>query len=337
VSGQDDAAALALARRLAATAAAGDVVGIERLAGGRNNRVFRIDIEGEPPLALKLYHADPRDPRDRLAREWEFLQYVWARGVRCVPQPLVRDAQAHAGLYRFLPGRKLAAAEIGAEQIDAVLAFVLAINGPPRDAQALATASDAAFSLAEHLALVQQRVDRLEALDAAALPDVARFVRTRLAPIWAEVRGGVEAGAQDLGLALDSPIGVESVCVSPSDIGFHNILAAETGLSFLDFEYAGRDDPAKLASDLFACPEVPAPIARRGAFVDGLTQGLGLDGRFVRRCDMLLDVYRVKWACIMLGDFLPVGHARRAFADDAATPEAQLARAEAKLDEIGAR
>ncbi len=35
--------------------------------------------------------------------------------------------------------------------------------------------------------------------------------------------------------------------VSPSDFGFHNALLDDGGaISFLDFEYSGRDDPAKL-------------------------------------------------------------------------------------------
>jgi hypothetical protein len=49
---------------------------------------------------------------------------------------------------------------------------------------------------------------------------------------------------------------------------------------------------------------------------------------------MLLNAYRIKWACIILNDFLPLGDARRAFADEgdrAARCAAQLAKAEAKL------
>ena len=40
--------------------------------------------------------------------------------------------------------------------------------------------------------------------------------------------------------------------------------------------------------------------------------GLGLDARHEARAHSLLDAYRVKWACIILNDFLPLGSARRA-------------------------
>src|SRR5690606_1492036 len=38
--------------------------------------------------------------------------------------------------------------------------------------------------------------------------------------------------------------------LSPSDFGFHNMLRRDDGsLAFIDFEYFGWDDPAKLAAD----------------------------------------------------------------------------------------
>jgi thiamine kinase-like enzyme len=42
--------------------------------------------------------------------------------------------------------------------------------------------------------------------------------------------------------------------VSPSDLGFHNILKYKKKLYFYDFEYAGLDDPIKLICDFFWHP-----------------------------------------------------------------------------------
>jgi hypothetical protein len=54
------------------------------------------------------------------------------------------------------------------------------------------------------------------------------------------------------------------------------------------------------------------------------------------RCRILLDVCRIKWVCIMLNDFLPVGAARRSFAEGGARDvrcATQLEKAAAKLGE----
>lgn len=325
------------AARLCAVARRPTPLSLKQLAGGKNNRVFAVAVTDGPALILKSYHADPRDPRDRLFAEWSFLTYVWERGVRVVPEPLAQERASHTALYGLVPGRKLAASEIDAGQIAQAAGFIRAANGAPRQPESLQPGSEACFSLADHVATVDRRVARLATLDPDA-PHRERaemLVRTGLVPAWERVRATIAADADTT--ALPS----EAQCISPSDFGFHNAMVDDDGrASFIDFEYAGRDDPAKLVCDFFCCPEIPVPLVHRVAFVDSLTEGLGLDAAFRRRCDLLLDAYRIKWACIILNDFLPMDAARRDFANlgsREARCAAQLDKAVAKLSEIGLR
>jgi hypothetical protein len=333
-------ALLALAARLTDRAGRGRAQTATRLAGGNNNQVYRIETEAGEALVLKCYFSDPRDPRDRLAAEWSFLQLAWSRGVRTIPEPLACDAAAHAALYGFVSGRKLLAEELKPEHIDAALDFVLAVNAAPRDPPALARASEACFSLAEHVAAVERRVAGLFRLD-PDIPhaqDAQRFVSGALAPAWSAVKARLIDEADATGLAMREMLEPHDCCLSPSDFGFHNALAGERGLSFLDFEYAGRDDPAKLVADFFCQPEIPVPMHYQTGFVARLAEGLDLDQASRTRCRILLDAYRVKWACITLNDFLPPGAARRAFADRssrAARCARQLAKADAQIAVIG--
>jgi Phosphotransferase enzyme family len=335
----NDPALLALARRLTGDAGRGTPRALTRLAGGRNNQVYRLDTD-DGPLVLKRYFRDARDSRDRLGAEWSFISHAWSRGIRVVPEPLACDRAEQAGLYGFVLGRKLTAVELTSAHVDAAIDFVLAVNQRPRPA--LAPGSEACFSLAEHIATVERRVARLATLD-ADVPHVAcarRLVADRLQPAWKAVKTQILAGAATAGLAMDAAIPADQCCLSPSDFGFHNALFDGAGkLTFLDFEYAGRDDPAKLVSDFFCQPEVPVPLSLHKHFIGRLSQGLGLDAAGAARCRLLLDAYQIKWTCIILNDFLPLGAARRAFADTGAWAErcaAQLAKAEAKLELVGA-
>jgi hypothetical protein len=335
-----DTALLALTGRLVGRAGRGRPRALTRLAGGNNNQVYRIETETGEALVLKRYFSDPRDPRDRLAAEWNFLQQAWARGVRVVPEPLAFDAAAHAGLFGFVAGRKLLAAELRETHIDAAADFVLAVNAAPRDPLALAPASEACFSLAEHIATVERRVVRLAALDADAPHAKAaqRFVTEALLPAWSAVKARLTSDASAAGLAMEQMLDARGCCLSPSDFGFHNALADENDrVTFLDFEYAGRDDPAKLVSDFFCQPEIPVPLHYHSGFLTRLADGLKLDDAARARCRILLDAYRVKWSCILLNDFLPVGAARRTFAD-AGERELrclkQIEKAKAKIGEI---
>ncbi|MGA2999828.1 hypothetical protein [Bradyrhizobium sp.] len=139
---------------------------------------------------------------------------------------------------------------------------------------------------------------------------------------------------------MNKPIGADERCLSPSDFGFHNALVDDKGhLAFLDFEYAGLDDPAKLVSDFFCQPEIPVPLAYHAHFIDRMAQGLALDAAAIARCRLLLNGYRVKWTCIILNDFVPLDSARRAFASEADRATRyldQLAKANASMAEIEA-
>ena len=331
---------MALARRLTERAARGRVRSLTRLAGGRNNRVYRLETDNGPSLVLKLYFSDPRDARDRLGAEWNFITHAWSRGIRNLPEPLACDAAEHAGLFGFVQGRKLTASEVTQAHVDAAIDFVLASNKPPRPA--LAPASEACFSLAEHIAMVERRVERLMMLDATAphADEAQRLVREELFPAWNAVKKRLKSNTVAAGLAMDHPLRPDECCLSPSDFGFHNaLLDSEGQLTFLDFEYAGRDDPAKLVSDFFCQPEVPVPVNHHAHFIDRLAQWLSPDAATVARCRMLLDAYRIKWTCIILNDFLPLGSARRAFASEtgrAIRSADQLAKASAKIAEIRA-
>jgi hypothetical protein len=333
---------LAEAARLAAKAGVAAPIALTRLDGGKNNRVFRADLASGEAAVLKCYFHDPRDPRDRLGAEWAFLCYAWERGVRATPQPLARDRERHLGLYSFATGRKLNAHEIGAREVDGALGFILDMNAPPRAIARFAPGSEACFSISEHLATVGKRVARLTSLAPGApmRAEAEALVHGTITPLWRDVRARIEAECAQAGLQLDARIEQRAECISPSDFGFHNALMdVDGGATFIDFEYAGRDDPAKLASDFFCCPELPVPATLHRQFVGRLCDGLGLDDLHRARCHVLLDAYRIKWACIMLNQFVDDGAARRAFANvaaDARRNALQIARAKAKLEEVGA-
>ncbi len=178
--------------------------------------------------------------------------------------------------------------------------------------------AEACFTAGEHIATIARRlarVDTIEPTDPASTA-AATFVATRLRPAWTQVHTRLVAHLHQAGIALEAPT---ASCLSPSDFGFHNALVDGQRIGFLDFEYAGRDDPAKLVCDFFAQPELPAPAALFNTFVARLVAGLGLNDQDAARCHALRAAYRVKWACILLNEFLPRDAARREFADRGAS------------------
>ena len=323
---------LTLARDLARQAGLSAACMVERLSGGKNNRVFAVAHADGTTSILKIYHRSADDPRDRLGAEWRFLSYARARGIDAAPTPLAMNASAGAALTSHLPGSKLRAGDIKAAHVRAARDFIVALNAGERDLQDLAPGSEACFSIADHLAMVQRRIARLARLDPAAphRNEAERFIADRLVPAWEAVSRQIRASD----LPLHEPLTAVQRILSPSDFGFHNALDDKGCVGFLDFEYAGLDDPAKLVGDFFSVPEIPTPPSELDDFVEGLAQALPLDPDFRERARRLLPAYRIKWACIILNDFLPDGAVRRDFALGASRADrcrAQLGKAARQL------
>jgi len=341
---ESDADLLLRAKALAVSVGLGAPGGparLEPVAGGRNNRGFVLTAGGGKAF-LKAYFRHPDDLRDRLSAETAFLAHAAALGLDCVPRVLAVDRPAGLALLDFVEGRRLESGEAAWSQVEAALDFYLRLNQVSAE---LADASEACFSLGQHLACVERRVGRLEtaAHNAQLRPDAADFAAAELAPAWRTLRANIQNAAPGLlGAAWDAALVPELRRISPSDFGFHNALLRPDGtLAFLDFEYAGLDDPAKLACDFFCQPEVPVPVELMDRFCERLALASPGDAGLRARVDLLFPAYKLKWCCIMLNDFLPLGAARRSFAaarHDEARREAvrhgQLALARATLHDI---
>jgi hypothetical protein len=281
---------------------------VRRLKGGANNQSFLILTERGYRVA-KVYFRHENDRRDRLASEFSFLQYVWNRGIRNVPEPLAADHKLGIGFYGFLEGSPLRVDDIDEAAIRQAGEFIRSINRDRAhlDASGLPNASEAYFSNSEHIACVQRRVDRLTLIgDGTPVENSAsKFVRQAIIPLWERIRSAFPDSAPE----LDE----NERCISPSDFGFHNALLSDNGsISFLDFEYAGWDDPVKLACDFFSQPKVPVSEAFMDVFLSSLGEIVTTKVR--ERIGLMLPLFRLKWLCIMFNEFLPVAGTRRSFA-----------------------
>lgn len=293
-----------------AALASREVVRIERIEGGLNNTVARVDTTAGPLLA-KIYFPDDRD---RLGAEFGMLSFLWRHGVRSIPEPLAADRGRRIGLYEFVEGRRFVPAEVGEREVDQLvqlLADMAKLISAP-GAERLGEASDSAFSLAGHVDKVRSRLGRF--LTAAGVhPDAGSFARSEVVPLLDEACALIESGARRLGGDPRSELPRGERVLSPADHGFHNALRRPDGsLVFLDFEYAGWDDPAQMIGNACWQPAVPIPETLRPRFVDGVLASLGSGVR--ERLDLLFPLLGLKWSLILLNEFLPDEGRRRAFA-----------------------
>ncbi len=307
------------------------------LSGGANNKVFRVEMEGQAPLVLKNYFFSQEDKRDRFHAEKSFYDILQAAGLQeQIPQALGWDRENRLGLFSWVEGRRLKLEEVTERAVNQALGLYLGLNAQWQLAEAALApqASEACFDMAQHLATVERRLARLDAVEGGMPLDreAMDFISKRLRPAFERYR---EACREQESSGMEN-----RRCLSPSDFGFHNALLQGNGkLVFFDFEYAGWDGPAKFLCDFLCQPEVPVPASLREHCIQSICHDVP-GGARREQVTALLPIYHIKWCCILLNEFLPQEQKRRVFSLKLSPEElemkkrGQLGKARTLLDNL---
>ena len=312
---------------------------IQRLRGGGNNQSYLINTDSTSYF-LKSYHQDSEDPRRRGYTEFNWLKTLWANESQVMPKPhgFIEEPGGSVGIYEFIKGEPIHPMQVGPELIKQATDFIVDVNKARHleISKKLSPASEACFSYEDHWRTVDRRVQRLAQIQESAGPLFAqakKFVLEKLTPLWRHLSEKRPAQYIEVLSSYDR-------ILSPSDFGFHNALIGASGkVRFLDFEYAGWDDSAKLVCDFFNQVAGPVPTSFLPQFSESIGGLVQTDLR--ERVEVLFPLYQIKWTCILLNHFLPSDGRRKRFALQSDTEweallEKQLNMAVDKLDSVKA-
>ncbi|MBL8024252.1 MAG: phosphotransferase [Elusimicrobia bacterium] len=289
--------------------------GVSLLNGVGNNVVAKVDLSAGARVA-KIYFRHPDDPRDRLGTEFKMLTFLWETGVHRVPQPFGMFREESLGLYEYIDGIPLTPADISWAEVEQLITFLEDLyNRKDRpEAQRLPTASDYAPSLAEYWVNVSRRFRRLQQeIDPRMDPVAADFINGPLSWAYEALENFLKNQAKS-GFTIDKVLDPAQLTLSPADHGFQNTLRREGHLVFLDFEYAGWDDPAQMIANSCLHPAVPMPLDLHPRFVREMSQRLTGTSDGLRRLRLIYPMLALKWCLILLNEFLKVEGERRIFA-----------------------
>ncbi|HWQ66898.1 MAG TPA: hypothetical protein VN372_08515 [Methanospirillum sp.] len=275
-----------------------------------------------------------------------FLEYADRLGISSVPKPILCNSEKGIAIIEYIDGHKILWGELRKEHVLQALLFFESLNTKPNlcDKERLLPASEACFSIQDHLECVNSRIPRLLQLPLGS--EVERsakaFVRSDLIPLWEKIKASILIQEQNGIIDPNNKILEEEICLSPSDFGFHNAIETPQGrVYFIDFEYAGMDDPVKMIADFFCQPSVPVPLSYLPEFTTRVLGRLQDPENHYRRLQMLFPVHAIKWCCIILNEFLVVGEDRRRFADECLNineiKESQLNKARTLLSTLETR
>lgn len=298
---------------------------VDILRGGRNSRVFGLTLDHGNRAAVKQYFRHPGDPRDRMGTEAAALRLMHGAGLACVPGLLGQDPEQGLTCLEFIDGTPSGPAR--PSDMDQAADLLLRLKDLAKSAQpgsaamGLGPASEAFFSADDVVQNLRQRLARLEAApqDAPLARELQDFLRGSLAP--ALERSVDRCASQLAPRTMQTVLPQDERTLSPSDFGLHNALRrADGSLVFLDFEYFGWDDPAKTLCDFALHPAMNLDDALLARFLNLVLPGLG-GTLLAARAKALYPLFRLKWALILLNEFLPRDAARRSFAGSATDQE----------------
>jgi hypothetical protein len=271
---------------------------ITKLGGGINNDVYRIETNKQKYI-LKVYSILHAGSRDRLRAEIEFLQYANSVASDFVPRLIEFDADKRAVLMEFVEGHTFSeGALLSEKQVSEAVRFFAILNQNPEVAKSILSmdAAEGFLKITDHLENVAARISTMttshlsEAMTRTAGPLLDRlkadYEEVKAQTIVAIARGDV-VNAIDPGQRY----------ISASDFGFHNAIQTETGIKFIDFEFAGWDDPAKASLDFVLQPRVPVRASEM-RLLECLDHELNTQSR--KRVHVLGPILHLKWLCIIL-------------------------------------
>jgi thiamine kinase-like enzyme len=301
---------------------------LKQLSAGRNSRVWRVEARDRTAI-VKEYFADHGHNQSRLAAECNFLDYLNSQGHSNIPRLLLRSDEENFAVFSFIGGSKVTQPEelLVTEAAD----FIIGINslGDKPRAEQLGFAKDACKTISDHLSLAQVRIDAL--LEIKQQDEITRsmqhFVKEKIAPHFEFVQESIFAltSNQERMRIFDA----ENIIISPSDFGFHNMLLNSDGLNFLDFEYSGWDDIAKLICDFRCQPDVLVPTKIATHFQNRIQDAFSISG-LLERVELLMPLHRLKWSCILLNEFRRSDMKRRQHAGVVVSDQRQIQLAKAQ-------
>jgi len=324
-----------------------DLKTLERIGAGRNSRVYRL-VRADGRLCLaKVYHRHKEDRRDRLGAEFGGLTFLWQNGIRAIPEPLACDPEHGFALYEYIHGDTIEPHQIRVVDIDRAVEFLVALEDLKMRPKAsdLPSASEACFTVADIIAGVQQRVARLSEVPENDIlaTDLHRFLNEEFTPFFERIKLWSRSRLERAGLSVNRELPLHERTLSPSDFGFHNALRRPDGsLTFLDFEYFGWDDPAKMIVDFLFHPGMALSMDHRKRFLDAILKHFRALGPLPARVSAVYPLFGLKWCLILLNEFVPVDLARRDFAGGTQTDlehrrADQLAKAVNMMTEVKQR
>jgi thiamine kinase-like enzyme len=221
------------------------------------------------------------------------------------------------GIYEWIDGGKITPDSVTADDVGLAADFLGRLEALSRHPEAgqFNSASEGCFGAQDIIGHIEKKLQKFQ-----SCPDTTvEFKRLKIylkqdfLPLFKEVLAWGRGHFRDAG--FDQGLGANLRTLSPSDFGFHNALREGGGrIKFLDFEYFGWDDPAKMIVDFTFHPAMNLNFELKQDFYKRILAVFKHDSSLTSRVACYYPLLGLKWCLILLNEFLKDDLKRRQFA-----------------------
>ena len=244
---------------------------------------------------LKHYKSKKGDNRDRVGSEKRFLTLLKHGNITNVPEIIHINEKKKWILLEWIEGEKLT--NPTKEDWSMMIDFINKIQDLriSKFSSFIRNASESCFSIDDHFDLIETRLSSL-------IRKSRKLSDQDLIFNWltGEVLPSIEKFKIRYKYILKNETFKAKIkkILSPSDVGFHNVLKRENKLYFHDFEYSGWDDAYKLLVDLLIHPDYVVELELANFIIDNLKNNFKIE-KSDHILKIFIGLYRVKWICII--------------------------------------
>tara|TARA_Y100001968_G_C19444716_1_gene764658 strand:- start:769 stop:1758 length:990 start_codon:yes stop_codon:yes gene_type:complete len=273
---------------------------ISNINKGSNAKSFKI-ISTDKNYFLKIYPTNSYEKESRLNAERSFLQLLNYSGNFDVPIYIDSCETSRSILMSWIDGQVIEAPTVihWENYIDFLLRIQTLYSSSIN--YNVGFAKESSFSLLGHHLLVKRRLkeitNKISSLD--KLKEFSQWLNESPKSLIDKEVLFSDLSSEEI--LYEIPF--ESRILSPSDIGFHNVIENNNRLYFIDFEYAGIDDPYKLLSDILIHPNYSLDEYKIKLILSKITPLFSLIGIDYKKLKLMLYLYIVKWVIIKLRPF----------------------------------
>lgn len=221
------------------------VILYKNLKHGGNNHLWKVITESGEYI-LKQYEPNCKPKWDRLGSEYRALTYLWSKGFREIPQPISIFKEENIAIYTYEQGVVLKPQEVNEKHIVQALNFIVKTHSlKTEDKKSFGLAREPCLCVQDYSRCIERRfsylMDALSQNESAIGREAKILLMDKFAPRIAHLNRMKIFKDKESREALS----LEEQVLATGDFGFHNILFSQEKMVFTDFEYFGRNDPAK--------------------------------------------------------------------------------------------